>query len=82
MSHTSHGDEPQEVWLWCLHCERFFQLKHINRDSCPFCGAAGLSVDIHLWNTWATDNPRWPASIDELSYGMLSPCPQSASAES
>jgi hypothetical protein len=73
------AEQPEEVWLWCLHCERFFQVKHLkidflgHRGECPFCGAAGLSVDIHHWDSFGTDNPRWPSGISELSYGMRSP---------
>lgn len=73
------AEQPDEVWLWCLHCDRFFQVKHLmvdflgNRQGCPFCGAAGLSVDIHHWDSFGRDNPRWPSSIDELRYGMQAP---------
>lgn len=75
----AEAEEPDDVWLWCLHCYRFFQVKHLvidhvgNRQGCPLCGAAGLSIDIYLWNTEAINNPRWPTSIDELHYGMRSP---------
>lgn len=77
----AEAEAPRDVWLWCLHCERFFQVKHLavdrpgSREACPFCGAAGFSLDIFLWNTEAIDNPRWPKSIDELRYGMRSPDP-------
>ena len=73
------AEQPDEVWLWCLHCERFFQAKHLeidflgNRGQCPFCNAAGLSVDIHHWDSFGVNNPRWPTSIAELRYGMRVP---------
>ena len=69
--------EP-ETWLWCLHCRRFFQAKHLkidflgNRQRCPFddCCAAGLSIDIYRWDDWAVGG--WPTSHRQLRYGMRS----------
>ena len=75
----AEAEEPEDVWLWCMHCYRFFQVKHLvidylgNRQGCPLCGAAGLSVDIFLWNTEAINDPGWPKSIEELHFGMRSP---------
>jgi len=71
----AEAEEPDAVWLHCLHCDRFFQVKHLvpdglgDRQGCPHCGAAGLDVDIFLWNTQGLDDPRWPKSIDELHFG-------------
>jgi len=82
----AEAEEPDNVWLWCLHCERFFQVKHLvidhigNRQGCPLCGAAGLSIDIYLWNTEAINDPRWPTSIEALHYGMRSPAGAGAGA--
>lgn len=70
-----------DEWLWCLHCERFFQAKDYAQElgkgfggKCPFCGAAGLGIDVYFWDDWARQNPElwehWPRSVSELSYGM------------
>jgi hypothetical protein len=72
---------PREAWLWCFHCSRFFQVKHLqwqgtSNERCPFpeCGAWGLDFDIFAWNAHREpDDPRWPRSEDELEYGMRSP---------
>lgn len=77
----SAGPMAGEAWLWCLHCRRFFQAKHLridflgNRQQCPFddCGAAGLDVDIYKWDDWAAGNRRWPANESKLRHGMRSP---------
>ena len=74
------GDQAGEQWLWCLHCERFFQAKHLKLDflgnygQCPFedCGAAGLDVDIFSWDAWS-DDPEWPTSVEDLSHGLRFP---------
>jgi hypothetical protein len=74
------GDRAGEEWLWCLHCCRFFQAKHLRYDrfgawqQCPFddCGAAGFDVDILPWNNGAYE-PGWPASPDELWHGREYP---------
>ena len=72
------GDAAGEVWLWCLHCARFFQAKHLKLDflgnwqQCPFddCGAAGLDVDILTWDAYKLEDLRWPRSVDDLRFGM------------
>ncbi len=72
------GHQMGEVWLWCLHCERFFQAKHLKRDflgnwqQCPFddCGAAGFDVDILVWDWRRELDPAWPQSDAELVYGQ------------
>jgi hypothetical protein len=74
------GDQAGEQWLWCLHCERFFQAKHLKLDflgnygQCPFddCGAAGLDIDIFAWDE-CRDDPEWPTSEEQLSHGMRFP---------
>lgn len=76
--HLAGADDPGEVWLWCLHCMRFFQAKHLrpdflgNRQCCPFrdCNASGLDVEIFYWETWRNWNdPKWPASVADLRHG-------------
>jgi hypothetical protein len=72
------GDKGGEVWLWCLHCERFFQAKDLKLDfignwqRCPFddCGAAGLDVDILVWDAYKSEDTSWPGSEDELHHGL------------
>ncbi|MBM4397133.1 MAG: hypothetical protein FJ087_15770 [Deltaproteobacteria bacterium] len=72
-----------EAWLWCLHCERFFQAKDLQPDgvggvqACAFddCDGAGVHVDIFEWDSWARQNPSdcgrwWPKSTNELVKGM------------
>lgn len=75
------GEQAGEVWLWCLHCERFFQAKDLKLDfldnwqRCPFddCGAAGLDVDILVWDAYRAEDPRWPRSEQELRFGLKIP---------
>jgi hypothetical protein len=68
-------DLPLEAWLWCLHCNRFFQKRRLrrdflgNRERCAFCEAAGFGVDIHVWDTFRRDD--WPASPRELRHGLI-----------
>ncbi len=77
----ARAPHPQETWLWCLHCERFFQVKDLVFDGwrferCPFedCGAIGLDFDIFLWNDFrAPGAGGWPTSEAELRFGMRSP---------
>ena len=67
-------------WLWCMHCESFFQASHLRPDEvggkegCPFCDGAGIGVDIFPWNDWYKQNPdgleHWPKSTEELEHGM------------
>ena len=67
---------PDGVWLWCMHCNRFFQARHLRRDflnnrqGCAFCDAAGFDVDIHLWSTFGQGSPQWPRSEAELRHGL------------
>ncbi len=75
-------EEPDEAWLYCLHCNRFFQARDLqvdflgNRQGCAYsgCGAAGFDVDILRWDAFRNNrDPRWPASPDKLSRGMEAP---------
>lgn len=72
-----------EGWLWCLHCERFFQAKYLRPDDiggkegCAFfgeCNGAGLGVDVFPWDDWPKQNSdlweHWPKSESELSHGL------------
>lgn len=73
----------REQWLWCLHCERFFQAKDLRpddvggRQACAFedCDGAGLEVDIYTWDDWARQNEltHWPKSTAELHKGQRCP---------
>lgn len=49
-------------WIWCLCCERFFQLKDIKRDPegkdrCCFedCDGIGFGIDLFSWDDWSED---------------------------
>jgi hypothetical protein len=74
------GSKAGDVWLWCLHCCRFFQAKHLKLDlfsnwqQCPFddCGFAGFDIEILPWNNGAHEE-GWPSSTDELWYGREYP---------
>lgn len=74
-------EQAGAVWLWCLHCQRFFQAKDLKLDflgnwqRCPFddCGAAGLDVDILVWDACRDGDPRWPGSEQELRLGLQIP---------
>lgn len=80
MALAKAGDKMGEVWLWCLHCSRFFQAQDLARDflgnyqRCPFddCGAAGFDVDIHHWSCDKDVDPLWPRSEAELVFGQSS----------
>lgn len=84
---VSVGGEPKDYsehpdqWMWCLHCARFFQAKDLEEDecggkqACPFCGAAGIGIDVYEWDSWVKGNPNsdwshWPKSESELSKGL------------
>lgn len=70
----------KEQWLWCLHCERFFQVKDLKPDvvggneGCAFedCDGAGLGIDIFIWDEWAKQNnlKHWPKSTSGLYKGL------------
>lgn len=61
----------EDAWLWCLHCNRCFQVRHLqpgdvgDRDRCPFCEAAGVGLDIfpvrsRRHGTGARQTDLWP----------------------
>lgn len=68
----------EDDWMWCLHCERFFQALNLRKDilgdyeACPFddCDGVGIGSDIWIWNKWAEGNDKWPKSTGELHHGM------------
>ena len=72
--------EPEQ-WLWCLHCERFFQGRDARPDNlggvqaCAFaeCDGAGCQVDLFEWDVWPEGCPeilpRWPKA-HELRKGL------------
>jgi hypothetical protein len=71
------SSNPEEEWLWCIFCERFFKAKHLridylgNRQGCAFCGCAGFDCAIFTWDTFQEDDdPAWPATVAELSHGL------------
>jgi hypothetical protein len=73
---------PDDCWLWCLHCERFFRAHSLcvgnlgERDACPFadCAGVGLGFVIFIWDDFREpSDPRWPRSTAELEHGMRSP---------
>jgi len=73
----------EDDWLWCLHCQRFFQAKDRCIDSsgfktmCAFEDCNGSIHDISTWDGWVSQNPElkehWPKSTDELKKGMVCP---------
>ena len=73
--------KKNDDWLWCLHCERFFQRKDLKpynggKQGCAFenCNGAGFNIDIFSWDAWPTHDPHlkkhWPKSVKELKKGM------------
>ncbi len=77
-----HHAAPEEAWLWCALCRRFFQRKHAavncfgSREACPFddCSGQMFDLDILVWNACRRDDdPRWPTSEAELAHGLRSP---------
>jgi len=70
------SDNPDEEWLWCIFCERFFQAKHLridyqeNRQGCAFCRCAGFDCAIFRWDTWVDDSGAWPGSVAQLRHGL------------
>lgn len=74
--------DPDDCWLWCDLCNRFFQYKSAGpsalypQDACPFDDCYGHGVGFHLllWDdAREPDDPRWPSRTGELSHGMRSP---------
>ena len=70
------SDKPDDVWLWCIFCERFFQAKYLridyqgNRQGCAFCGCAGFDCAIFKWDTFSEGDPDLPRSESELRHGL------------
>ena len=70
------SSNPDDEWLWCIFCKRFFQAKHLRIDylgqqeGCAFCECAGFDCAIFKWDTFQEDDPRWPATVVELSHGL------------
>jgi hypothetical protein len=74
----------KDQWLWCLHCERFFQVGDLIKAAgekdyeaeCPFCTASGHG-DIYVWDSWVINHPggweHWPKSEKELTKGLAVP---------
>ena len=68
--------EGDELWLWCIDCNRFFQAKSLrvdwmgNRQGCACCGAAGFDVAIFPWDVFRNDKEAWPTSTAELHHGQ------------
>ena len=71
----ARSPNPDDEWLWCIWCGRFFQTRHLridyqgNLQGCAFCGCAGFDCAIFLWDTFKGD-PDWPLSESELSHGL------------
>jgi hypothetical protein len=80
------GAEPKylepEAWLWCIHCEKFFQVKELldaevgGKSKCPTkkCKGSGFGKDIFKWDAWAGAGAsrlkNWPTSVEELKSGQ------------
>ena len=70
-------ETPQDLWLWCIYCERFFQARHLkidylgNREGCAFCTCAGFDCAIFKWDTFREPHDSsWPVSESVLSHGL------------
>ncbi len=67
---------PEDEWLWCLFCERFFQADYLRFDylgnwqGCAFCECAGFQCAIFVWDTFQDDDDLWPESVSELKHGL------------
>ena len=68
---------PDEEWLWCIFCEKFFQAKYLridyvgNRQGCAFCECAGFDCAIFKWDTFREEgDPCWPSSEEQLHHGI------------
>jgi hypothetical protein len=76
--HLQNSSAPDDEWLWCIYCERFFQARHLriddqgNRQGCAFCSSAGFDCAIHRWDTFRDESGGevWPSSVGELSHGL------------
>jgi hypothetical protein len=69
---------PDDEWLWCIQCERFFQAKHLridhlgNRQGCAFCDCAGFDCAVFPWDAFKDESGGevWPDSVKELAHGL------------
>jgi hypothetical protein len=68
---------PEEEWLWCIVCERFFQARYLridylgNRQGCAYCDCAGFDCAIFSWDIFKEDDdPTWPDSPAMLRNGL------------
>ena len=75
-----NAESPEECWLRCDECSRFFQYKSMTKadrgcDLCPFAGCHGfLGLHVFFWDDMREEqDPRWPSSTDELHHGLQSP---------
>ena len=77
-----HNPKPEDRWLWCFLCERFFPLSTAleagggTLHRCPFsdCTGHGLDFELFSWDSCRVpEDSRWPASDAELYCGMRSP---------
>ena len=72
---------PEDEWLWCMYCGRFFQARHLRTDyagnceSCSFCRGAGFDVAIFAWDVFADRHPKWPQSTSALEHGLMMKLP-------
>jgi hypothetical protein len=73
---------PDQCWLLCDECRRFFQYKSAlpsgsyPHDACPFpdCHGYGIGHLIFFWDDLREpEDPRWPSSEEELHHGMRAP---------
>lgn len=78
----SRQANPDDCWLWCDNCQRFFQYRSAlpsgvyPRDACPFddCYGVGVGFNLFIWDDMREpEDARWPSSVDQLEHGMRSP---------
>ncbi|MBL4636665.1 MAG: hypothetical protein JKY56_22635 [Kofleriaceae bacterium] len=77
-----NAESPEECWLWCEECRRFFQYKSMSEvngssdDRCPFASCRGnhLGGQLFFWDDMREDlDTRWPSCTDDLHHGLQSP---------
>jgi len=73
---------PDDCWLYCDECCRFFQFRAVldkqspGGERCPFadCNGCGIGFNLFMWDDLReSDDPRWPTSTDELTHGLRAP---------
>lgn len=72
------SSSPNDEWLFCDGCRRFFQYRNARRPAvfsrwgCPFCDVGDIEVF-----AWDAKRPKgespWPSSCGELTHGMEAP---------